>query len=147
MSLVDHARFELRKQLALPDEDPDRWMAEDVIELIEAFARQGHSGFSAPYCIEMFRTLASWKPLGPLTGEDDEWTEVADGVFQNRRCSHVFKEGGQAYDSQGRIFEEPDGSRWQNGESRVAITFPYTPTTEIVMRPSEEACEGEKANG
>lgn len=132
MSLVDHAKFELRKQLALPDTDIDRWMADGVVELVEVFSRQGHSGFSATYCIEMFRTLASWEPWGPLTGEHDEWVEVVDGVYQNRRCSHVFKENGEAYDSCGRIFEDSDGSRWQNGNSRVAITFPYTPTTEIV---------------
>lgn len=139
MSLVDHARFELRKQLALADTEPDRWMADSVVELIEAFARQGHSGFSAPYCIEMFKTLASWKPWGPLTGEDGEWVEVMDGLFQNRRCSHVFKEHGVAYDSQGRIFEDPDGSRWTNGDSRVPITFPYTPTVEVVKRGEGEA--------
>lgn len=139
MSLVDHAKFELRKQLALPDTDIDRWMADGVVELIEVFSRQGHSGFSATYCIEMFRTLASWEPWGPLTGEHDEWIEIADGYYQNRRCSHVFKENGEAYDSRGRIFEDPDGSRWQNGNSRVAITFPYTPTTEIV--PTEDMNE------
>lgn len=134
MSLVDHARFELRKQLALPDDDPDRWMADALVELIDTFAKQGHSGFSASYCRQMFDQLAAFKPIGPLTGEDDEWVEVMPGMFQNKRCFRVFKENGQAYDINGRIFRDTDGSCWTNGDSRVPVTFPYTPTSVYVDR-------------
>lgn len=117
-----------------PQEDgPNKWMQENVIELIRAFSKQGHSGFSAPYCIETFRKLAMFEPLVPLQGTDDEWNEVSHGHWQNNRCSHVFKEAdGRAYDIEGRIFREPDGGCYTSRESRVYITFPYTPTREYV---------------
>ena len=64
------------------EDGPNKWIQENVLELLEVFARQGHSGFSAPYAIETFRKLALHEPLVPLSGADDEWNEVGDGVFQ-----------------------------------------------------------------
>lgn len=133
-SLEDHARFELRKQLALPDDDYDRMIADAVVELIQTFAAQGHSGMSASFCRQYFDRLARFEPIGPLTGEADEWVEVSDGVFQNRRCSRVFRDETGAYDIEGRIFRDPDGSCWTNLDSRVYVDFPYSPTSEYVDR-------------
>ena len=116
------------------DDGPDKWIVKDILELLEVFAEQGHSGSSAPYCANAFKKLALFEPLGPLTGADDEWVEVAPGVFQNNRCSHVFKEGGLAYDIDGRIFRDPDGSCYTSIDSRVNVTFPYTPKSEYVDR-------------
>ncbi len=111
----------------------NQMMRENVLELIGVFSRQGHSGMSAPFCIGIFKTLASFAPFGPLTGQDDEWMEVGTGVFQNIRCSHVFKGAdGQAYDIDGRIFRYQDGSCCTNHDSRVNVTFPYTPKREYV---------------
>lgn len=114
-------------------------MCKQVCELLDLFASHGHSGTSAPYAISMFQKLASFEPIGPLTGEEWEWTEVGPGVFQNKRCSHVFKQadrfGGQAYDIEGRIFREPSGACYQNSDSQVPITFPYTPKREYVDVP------------
>ncbi len=121
---------------------PNRWIMDNLFELLEVFSKQGHSGGSASYCIQTFAKLAAFEPLGPLTGADDEWIRHGDegdcGSYQNKRCSHVFKDtkDGQAYDSEGRIFRDPDGCCYQNSESRVPITFPYTPTTEYVDRPA-----------
>ena len=68
-----------------------------VIELLKIFDGEGHSGSSAPYTISLFKKLASFEPIAPLTGEDWEWVHVydnADGpVFQNKRFSAVFKHG------------------------------------------------------
>ena len=118
------------------EDGPNKWIQENVLELLEVFARQGHSGFSAPYAVEMFRKLALHEPLVPLSGADDEWNEVGDGVFQNNRCSHVFKDkdrfNGQAYDIDGRIFREPDGGCYTSSDSCVPVTFPYTPKREYV---------------
>jgi hypothetical protein len=137
-NLVTHAKIELRAKLQ--DDGYDGEIARAVLELIEVFSKQEHSGMSAGFAISTFERLARFEPLGPLTGADDEWNEVGDGVFQNRRCSHVFKQAdrfdGQPYDIQGRIFRDPDGSCWQNGDSHVPITFPYTPKTEYVDRPA-----------
>ena len=129
-----------------------------VMKLLKVFADEGHSGSTAPYAVNMFKKLAMFEPLVPLTGEDWEWNEVSEGVFQNKRCGRVFKQAdrfdGQAYDLDGRVFYEwnerdldPDEegypgkrrykSHYTSRDSMVPITFPYTPTTEYVERSSE----------
>ena len=108
-------------------------MGHAVMKMISLFSEEGHSGMSASVAVGLFKTLASWEPLTPLTGDDDEWNEVGDGVFQNKRCSRVFKDGdGRAYDIQGKVFREPSGVSYTSRDSRVYVTFPYTLTTEFV---------------
>lgn len=140
---IRHAKRELAAALTSKEDGPDRWMAHGLIELLAVFSSQGHSGFSAPWCAESLRKLAMFEPLGPLTGEENEWMEVGTGVFQNVRCGHVFKQAnvfdGQAYDLDGRIFREPNGSCYTNGNSRVPVTFPYTPKREYVDVPAVAA--------
>lgn len=104
------------------------------MDLIEKFAEEGHSGMSANIAINVFERVARFEPLTPLTGADDEWVESMPGTFQNVRCPHVFKENGEAYDIDGRIFREPDGSCYTKKDSRVPVTFPYTPRREYVDR-------------
>lgn len=126
------------------EDDPNKWMQENVLELLSVFAKQGHSGFSAPYCVELFRKLALHEPLVPLSGAEDEWNDVSgygsEPCWQNNRCSHVFKDSdGRAYDIDGKIFREPNGSCYTSRDSRVYITFPYTPKSEYVDVPYSEA--------
>lgn len=137
MSLVEHARIELNAIGLKPDADDaaDRWMYESVIALISAFAEQGHSGFSASIAIETFRKLARFEPLQPLQGTDDEWVQVADDIWQNKRCGRVFREAdGRAYDIEGIVWRDPNGSCCTNRESRVYVQFPYSPKTEYRNR-------------
>lgn len=107
-----------------------------VLELLKVFSDEGHSGSTAPYTVNLFKKLAMFEPIVPLTGEDWEWHEPSPGVFQNIRCSRVFKQAdrfnGQAYDIEGRVFREPTGACYTGAESRVPVTFPYTPKTEYV---------------
>lgn len=131
--LMDHALREL------PDPTFDEMQMlvnQQLQEMILVFTTHWHSGFSASYAISALEKLLRYEPLGPLTGEPAEWCEVSEGVFQNRRCSHVFRQAdvfdGQAYDMNGRVFREPDGTCYTSSQSRVPITFPYTPTTEYV---------------
>ena len=126
-------------------DDPYNALCSDaILELVSVFSAQGHSGFSASYVANSVNNLFRFKPLSPLTGEDSEWNkfEYPDGkvMFQNRRCFSVFKdaESGQAYDSNGRVFRDKDGSCWTNAESRVDIEFPYVPSTVIVDSESGE---------
>lgn len=120
------------------EEGPNKWIMENIFDLLEVFSKQGHSGMSAPYCANLFKKLALFEPCAPLSGGDEEWHECSDGIFQNKRCSHVFKDkerfGGRAYDINGRVFRDPDGSCWTNSESAIPIMFPYTPKTEYVDR-------------
>lgn len=113
-----------------------------ILELLGVFASHGHSGSSAPYAIDMFAKLAKFEPLGAVTGDDSEWSEVGEGVFQNKRCGRVFKQAdrfnGQAYDVKAIVFWEwrtdEDGSKYKlhytSKGSQQPVTFPYTPKTE-----------------
>jgi hypothetical protein len=120
-----------------------------VLALLDVFDGEGHSGSSAPYAINLFSKLAKFDPVVPLTGEDWEWTEVSERMgskcWQNKRCGKVFKdEDGRAYDIDGKVFwewsgtkEDPYKSHYTCRESRVYVTFPYTPSTEYVYRYSD----------
>jgi len=140
---VKHAKEEFKSLGWDKDEDIQKLICDQVCELLYLFSAHRHSGCSAPYAINMFRKLASFEPLGPLTGEDSEWAEVVDGkMWQNKRCSHVFKTtDGKAYDSEGRIFREPDGFCFTNRDSKVYIDFPYTPKTEYIDVGDKECTE------
>lgn len=111
-------------------------MNRQLLEMVLVFTTHHHSGFSASYAICNLEKLLRFEPLGPLTGAPEEWNEVGPGVFQNRRCSRVFKNAevfdGQAYDIEGRVFREPNGVSYTSKESLVPVTFPYIPTTEYV---------------
>lgn len=122
-----------------------------VLKLLEVFSDEDHSGSSAPYAINLFEKLAKFEPLVPLTGEDWEWNECSDGVFQNKRCSHVFKQAdrfnGQAYDIDAVVFwewwtdpetGEKSKSYFTSSDSQRPITFPYTPVREYQERVDTE---------
>jgi hypothetical protein len=164
-NLHSHALMEFKAAKWLDDEgkysdEMQEAICKHVLKLLDVFADEGHSGSSAPYAVNVFKKLAMFEPLVPLTGEDWEWTETSEGVFQNKRCSHVFKQAdrfdGQAYDIDGIVFYEwherdldPDEpgypgktrfkSHYTSSESRVPVTFPYTPIKNYVERPSEAA--------
>jgi hypothetical protein len=131
-NLIKHAKQEMA--IAWPDKDPMQdLMCQQVLELLRVFSSHGHSGSSAPYAINLFKALANFEPIVPLTGADSEWNQIGSNFWQNKRCSHVFKElDGRAYDGRGKIFREPNGCCYTNSNSRVYITFPYTPKTEYV---------------
>lgn len=132
-NLEAFARDELQRA-GLFDKDSDYggMMGDAIMKMVKMFADEGHSGFSANMAISLFERVARFEPLTPLTGEGAEWVEVGGGVFQNKRCPHVFKENGEAYDSTGRVFRLPNGSCYTGRGSRVPITFPYRPKTEYV---------------
>jgi hypothetical protein len=118
-----------------PNEDFDMnaEMAMCVMQVLETFSGQGHSGMSASYAISILKDVMRFEPLSPLTGEDHEWNYINDDrtdnnpIYQNNRCSHVFKENGEAYDIDGKIFIDPDGASYTSSASRVPVVFPYTP--------------------
>lgn len=135
-NLESFAKDELtRAGMFNKDSDYGGMLGDAVMKMVKVFADEGHSGYSASMAVSVFERVARFEPLTPLTGADDEWMEVHDGTFQNIRCSHVFKEGGVAYDIQGKVFREPGGGCYTNFDSRVPVTFPYTPKIEYVDVP------------
>lgn len=135
-NIEDFARNELQRA-GLFDKDSDYggMMGDAVMKLIKVFDEEGHSGFSAGMAISIFEKIARFQPLTPLTGADDEWFECGEGCFQNKRAPSVFKENGEAYDIDGKIFREPSGACFTGKGSRVSVTFPYTPKREYVDVP------------
>ncbi len=111
MSLIAQAERELSKW-----EPAER---DVMLEILRKFFNTWDSGGAVSVAAPALQRLIAGKPLGPLTGEDDEWAEVGTGVFQNVRCSSVFKnprfhDGKFAYDIDAV-------------EPRAAIKFPYWP--------------------
>lgn len=133
--LVDYAKKELELAgLFDKESDYDGKLGKAALELVEKFADQGHSGFSASMVTQIVTKLMQYEPLTPLTGEDDEWMDVdGQGLYQNKRYPSVFKNKERgAYNIEGRVFRNRDGIAYTSKDSWVDITFPYTPTKEIV---------------
>ena len=130
------------------EDGPNKWMQENVLELLKVFAKQGHSGFSADYCINTFAKVAKFEPLCPLLGTDDEWDKPYSNngdreyIQQNLRYPSVFKNEKGAYDINGKIFWEwyitDEGERiksyFTSKDSVVPITFPYTPKKDYIQK-------------
>lgn len=143
MSFKSHAEHELFLIGLGPDcTGINKSMRDHILHMVDEFADEGHSGFSASYAIGILEKLLKFEPVTPLTGRDDEWMEIHEGTFQNKRCGRVFKDkDGNAYDINGRVFyeeytDEEDGetrkSYFTCYESRTPVTFPYTPKTEYL---------------
>lgn len=153
-NLEKHAREEFRAA-GWADENGDikdemqALICANVLDLLNLFAKQGHSGTSGSYALSMFTKLVDFKPIAPITGEDWEWNDVGrDGdngtLYQNKRCSSVFKDDTGAWDIDGKVFwewsrrpldEDEEGypgfktykSYYTNKGCFTPVTFPYAP--------------------
>ena len=145
-NFIEHAKAEFKALGYTPldqeqGDDPNKWIQENVIELLEVFSKQGHSGSSAPFCINYFKKLAAFEPLSPIKCDDAEWLDHGDGLFQNKRLSSVFKEGkdGKPYYIEAVVFRGQNGScftgnsvKLKDGSSlgsRQFIHLPFNPKT------------------
>ena len=127
-NLLDYAKEELNRIGMIDSGEPyNDAVTKAILDLIELFASQGHSGFTASYTVNVFKRLAMYEPLTALTGEDSEWNEIEPGRYQNKRYSAVFKEkDGKAYNIHGKIFTDDGGETWYSSkDSRIEINFPY----------------------
>jgi hypothetical protein len=117
-SLLQHAKSELRRAgLYDADADFDGDIAVQVENLVQTFVAYGHSGGSAHLTLAYFARVANHKPITPLTGEDDEWTDMeqyqpGEPLWQNKRDGRVFKNNEQAW-----IIDDKGAPQY--------ITFPY----------------------
>lgn len=129
-NLVEYAKSELEKAFPGEDDEMQKMAIANVIELIETFSSQGHTGLSAHYVLNLFTRLANWNPISHLTGEEDEWGEPygEDETQQNKRCGKVFRrhhDNSTAVNIEGVVFEQPNGIAYTNKNSAVPIEFPY----------------------
>ena len=103
-NMVLFARAELDRLLTKTKPDSDGYYMQkmandDILKLVDIFSKQGDSEFSAEYKLGILEKLLRFDPISPLTGDDDEWSEVGYGdndgtktTYQNKRCSAVFKD-------------------------------------------------------
>lgn len=137
-NLEKHADKELKLAgINSSDADYGGELYEAVMELVRTFANQGHSGGSAARTLQLFKKVASYELLTPLSGKDSEWNDIGNDSFQNNRDPRVFKQGkdGRAYFLNAIVWRTQIGSTW-SGKSKEGITsrqyirsFPFTPKT------------------
>lgn len=124
----------------------------EILALCEAFGKSGQSGGSAPFTAsaiaQAVKKLMLQNPIMPMTGIDDEWVNVAENnvnqmlIFQNKRCSALFKEGSSnlsAYYLDAIIWKDQNGmttcgmSFLKDGTAiysrNYVKSFPFTPKT------------------
>lgn len=131
-NLVKWAEKELER-LVKDGDEMQKEINKDILQIVEKFAEQGHSGFSASYTLNTLKRLLDWKPISALTGEDDEWGETyewdEEKQQQNKRCPAVFRknyDNSTAYYINGKVFSDDGGKTWwSNKDSHIPITFPY----------------------
>lgn len=149
-NLIDYAKNEL--SLINDGSEEQNEITSAILEVIQTFSNQGHSGFSAEYALNKLNRLMRFKPITPLTGEDDEWELKREDVYQNKRCSSVFKdEQGFCYDldavtfyHKGETISFTNGHRVREYFKEVGpIQFPYNPVLEPIWIevPREEENE------
>ncbi len=115
-----------------PD-DPDRWIQENVLELLEVLEKQGHSGSSIHYLMQYLNKLALFEPLTPIECTDDEWVYISNECYQNNRLSSVLKdsEKGKPYYLDAIIWRQQSGSCFtgtvEGITSRQNIKIPFVP--------------------
>ena len=74
------------------DSDYGGMLGEAVLELVEVFSKQGHSGYSSGATAHIFNKLVNYEPLTPLTFGPDEWIKHEPNLWQNKRQPDVFTE-------------------------------------------------------
>ena len=153
-NLLDYARSELDRAFPDKEDEIQQYGIRDILELIKVFSDQGHSGLSGPYVLAYFNRLVKFKPIGPLTGEDDEWgnpDNTEKHTQQNKRCFSVFRnnfDNSTAYDIKGQVFIDKDGFRYTDCDSWVSVTFPYeVPDKPEIVDERRNVVEEDNENG
>lgn len=131
-NLVEHAKYELQRAGLLDDDsDYDGMLGKAALEIVEVFAKQGHSGYSAMMTIDIVTKLMSYQPLTDITSDPEEWTFVAEDkggpIYQSKRRSSSFsRDGGKTwYDiddperNNGDTWKRVDWVDYELGDERV----------------------------
>lgn len=140
-SLVSHAEKEL-KAAGLFDADSDYggMLGPAVMKMVEVFANEGHSGYSASMTLHLFSKVAQYKLLSPIgnpltTGDYHDVSEPSgtppQTTLQSTRLSSLFSE------DSGRTWYDLDKKlpRWKCMlrclrfplNHRAYVVFPYMP--------------------
>lgn len=153
MSLIEFAKKELADAGYFTDQDFYGGMTgKAVLELIECFANQGHSGMSAGITLAIFNQLANYKPINPIEDKIEDWSDsVGDGtILQHKKLSSLFKTSGdRAYYLDAIAFQGPEefdsfvGSIGKVQSRQYVKTWPFTPKT-FKIKLDKEAYVGQE---
>lgn len=136
-----HAKRELDILLKTMPDAIIRDFIPEILALCEAFGKSGQSGGSAPYVAsalsQAIKKLLLFGTICPLQGTDDEWMEVGDDQYQNKRKGDVFKHGkdGRAYYLDAIVWQGEDdydtftGSVNGVSSRQYVKSFPFEPKT------------------
>lgn len=134
-NIISYAENELPRTSFSPQSQ------QQILMFLEDYLRwsraHGDDGISAD--LRIMSDLARFRPLTPLTGEDDEWRDVSQTGFplwQNVRYSTIFKttpSNDTAYDIDGIIFIDETGP-YHSAAGRTPVTFPYNPKRRYAVR-------------
>lgn len=133
-NLTKHAKEELQLAgLFDKDSDYDGMIGKAVMELVEVFSKQGHSGFSAGLTLQIFNEVANYKNLTPIGKSKDEWMNVSEHsiepMWQNKRRGTTFSRDG------GKTWYDIDDDKFNNGDAWVKGA------TDTVQEPTVQANE------
>jgi hypothetical protein len=114
-NLVKHAKKELELAgLFDKDSDYNGMVGDAVLELVKVFSKQGHSGFSANWVLDIFDKVARYQNLTPIGKSKDEWMNVSDmssePMWQNTRRGTTFSRDG------GKTWYDIDDPKLNNGD-------------------------------
>lgn len=116
----------------------------EILDLCEAFGKQGYSGGVATYVAnnlsKIIEKLILQEPISDITGDEFEWVEVDENMYQNSRCAALFKSSdNKAYYLDAVVFKDGvsafTGSAYldESAEkliySRQYVSFPFFPKT------------------
>lgn len=98
-ALMKHAELELKLADMIDSDEYNGLISKAVMELIQKFSEQGHSGFSAQMVREIFNKLSNFETLTEITSNPDEWINDLEmggsaKLWQNKRNPAIFSEDG-----------------------------------------------------
>lgn len=112
----------------------------EILSLVDRVSKVGLSGGSAPFYAKVVGSVVEdlilQKPISPILCNDDEWIEREGGIFQNNRCSALFKSNTNPhpYFLDAIVFQgEEEGDVFtgmvEEIESKQKAKIPFTPKT------------------
>ena len=121
-NLREHAVSEM--EIAGVDDDIYGDMtSKAVLELIDVFEKQGHSGMSASLVLSIFNRVIDFGNLTPLTNDPDEWLHHERGTWQSKRNSSAFST------DQGNSYYLVGESNWETDEHGL----PYAAEAQAII--------------
>jgi hypothetical protein len=120
-NLKDHAIREMERA-GVDDDIYGDMTSKAVLELIDTFTNQGHSGMSASLVLSIFNRLVVFGNLSPLTNDPEEWYHHEEKNWQSKRNSEAFS------NDEGRTYWLLSESKWseENGERVRNVKYHQT---------------------